>query len=134
MTLIETLIDLFLTAIVLDREYLEEAYEQTLEEIKIILERVVREDLKNGGLVLFYYSWTRINYKKDFTAVFSITRCEDTWNIFKEARDEQLIMIALTEPNCPRLPREKAYMVSTRCTEVYNSFQNILSWVLQRRS
>lgn len=75
------------------------------------MERVIREDLKNGGLTIYYYSWTKINYKKDFTAVFSITRCTDTWEIFKEANKERLIMIALSEPNCPRLPRDRAFMV-----------------------
>lgn len=96
----------------MDREYLDEAYEPTLEEIKVIMERVIREDLRNGGLIVYYYSWTKINYKKDFTAVFSITKCDETWEIYKEAQNERLIMIALTEPNCPRLPREKAFMVS----------------------
>lgn len=100
-------------AIVLDREYLDEAYEPTLEEIKVIMERVIREDLRNGGLIVYYYSWTKINYKKDFTAVFSITKCDETWEIYKEAQNERLIMIALTEPNCPRLPRDKAFMVSS---------------------
>lgn len=77
-------------AIVLDREYLEVdgAYESILKEMKIIVERVLREDLKNGGLIVNYYSWTKINFKKDFSAVFSVTNCGNTWDIFKDARAE----------------------------------------------
>lgn len=86
-------------------------YESTLDEIKVIMEKILREDLRNGGLIVNYYSWTKINYKRDFTAVFSITRCSETWEVFEEANQEKLVMIALTEPNCPRLPLDKALMV-----------------------
>lgn len=117
-------------AIILDREYLDIAYDETLKEIKVknrwsffatklktlfykkvIIERVLREDLKNGGLIVFYYSWTRINLKKDFTAVFSVTNCESTWEIFRDSREENLLLLALTDPDCPRLPYDEAIMV-----------------------
>jgi hypothetical protein len=51
-------------AIILDREYLDSKYENVLEEMKTIVEKVLREDLKNGGLIVSYYSWTKINLKK----------------------------------------------------------------------
>lgn len=59
-----------------------------------------------------YYSWTKINFRKDFTAVFSVTNCENTWDIFRDARSEHLLLIALTDPDCPRLPIDEAIMVS----------------------
>lgn len=64
----------------------------------MIVERVLREDLKNGGLIVSYYSWTKINLKKDFTAVFSVTNCYNTWDIFKDSRAENLLMLAVTDP------------------------------------
>lgn len=100
-------------AIILDREYLDTVvYDDILKEVKIIIERVLREDLKNGGLIVSYYSWTKINLKKDFTAVFSITNCENTWDIYKDSRSENLLMLALTDPDCPRLPYSEAIMVN----------------------
>lgn len=51
-------------AILLDREYLDKEYENTLNDVKIIIERVLREDLKNGGLIVNYYSWTMIDFRK----------------------------------------------------------------------
>lgn len=98
-------------AVILDREYLDKQYDEVLKEIKVIIERILREDLKNGGIVVNYYSWTRINLKKDFTAVFSVTNCENTWEIYKESRTENLLMLALTDPDCPRLPYKEAIMV-----------------------
>lgn len=76
------------------------------------MEKVLREDLRNGGLVVYYYSWTKINYKRDFTAVFTITGCSEMWEVYDEIQDEKLLMIALTEANCPRLPIGRAIMVS----------------------
>lgn len=99
-------------AIILDREYLDDEYDNILNEVKIIIERVLRENLKNGGLVIAYYSWTRINLRKDFTAVLSVTNCENTWEIFRESRAEDLLLMALTDPDCPRLPYDEAIMVS----------------------
>lgn len=98
-------------AIILDREYLDTQYEGVLAQIKVIIERVLREDLKNGGLIVSYYSWTRINLKKDFTAVLSVANCEDTWNIFRDAQKESLLLMAMTEPDCPRLPYDEAIMI-----------------------
>lgn len=98
-------------AILLDREYLDNEYESTLNEVKIIVERVLREDLKNGGLYVNYYSWTMINFKKDFTAVLSVANCKDTWKVFMEARKENLLLMALTDTDCPRLPPKEALMI-----------------------
>jgi len=51
-------------AIILDREYLNIAYEEILKQIKVIVEKLLREDLRNGGLIVTYYSWTSINLKR----------------------------------------------------------------------
>lgn len=50
--------------IILDQEYLGNTYESTLEQIKEIVERVIREDLRGAGLQVKYYSWSRINFNK----------------------------------------------------------------------
>jgi glutamate receptor, ionotropic, invertebrate len=77
----------------------------------VIVERVLREDLKNGGLIVSYYSWTKINLRRDFSAVLSITNCDNTWEIYRDSRGENLLLMAITDPDCPRLPFEEAIMV-----------------------
>lgn len=99
-------------AIIIDREYLDLQYEDVLAEIKVIIERVLREDLKNGGLIVSYFSWTKINLRKDFSAVLSITNCENTWEIYHDSKGENLLIMAITDPDCPRLPYDEALMVS----------------------
>lgn len=48
----------------------------------------------------------------DFTAVFSITNCKNSWETFYSARNEKLLLIALTDSDCPRFPRNEGLMVS----------------------
>lgn len=51
-------------AILLDHEYLGEEYNATLQSVKATIEKVLREDMRDGGLVIKYYSWTQINFNK----------------------------------------------------------------------
>ncbi len=55
----------------------------------------------------------RVSICLDFTMVMSVANCKDTWQIFHEVQQETLLLIALTETNCPRLPSNEAVMVST---------------------
>lgn len=55
---------LFAIGVIIDHEYLGSQYESTLELMKTIIERVIREDLRGAGLSVKYYSWSRINFNK----------------------------------------------------------------------
>lgn len=93
--------------------------------------------MKDGGLIVKYYSWTQINFNRglitfciqlvfcycccsyvcnklfslDFTAILVITNCRNTWRAYNSARKETLLLIALTESDCPRLPLKEAITV-----------------------
>lgn len=47
-----------------------------------------------------------------FLAVFSIASCADTWSLFSRAEEEELLLFALTEVDCPRLPLQSAITVT----------------------
>lgn len=49
---------------IIDHEFLDMEYENALEKVKETFERVLREDMKNGGLNVKYYSWTQINFNR----------------------------------------------------------------------
>lgn len=53
--------------VIIDHEYLGDKYEQTFEALKVVIERVVREDLKGAGLNVKYFSWSKINFNKGRT-------------------------------------------------------------------
>ena len=99
-------------AIILDREFLDTHYERLLTDVKVIIEKVLREDLRNGGLYVTYFSWSNVNLRNDYLAVFSVTNCKETWEVFDKAREESMLHMAMTEADCPRLPAREAIMVS----------------------
>lgn len=45
-------------------------------------------------------------------AVLSIASCEETWSLFTRAEEEELLLLALTEVDCPRLPINSAITVT----------------------
>ncbi|XP_053604949.1 ionotropic receptor 93a [Plodia interpunctella] len=99
-------------AVVLDRQYLGEQYQPILDDLKDYIKELARVELKHGGVVVHYFSWTAINLKKGFLAVFSIASCEDTWSLFSRTEEEELLLFALTEVDCPRLPLQSAITVT----------------------
>lgn len=44
--------------------------------------------------------------------MFSIASCEDTWDLFSRTEEEELLLFALTEVDCPRLPSRSAITVT----------------------
>ncbi|GBP34783.1 Ionotropic receptor 93a [Eumeta japonica] len=98
--------------VVLDRQFLGEKYQEVLVDLKDYIKELTRVELKHGGVVVHYYSWSTISLKKGFMAVLSIASCEETWSLFSRTEEEELLLIALTEADCPRLPLDSAITVT----------------------
>ncbi|CAH0399911.1 unnamed protein product [Chilo suppressalis] len=99
-------------AVVLDRQFLGDRYQTLLDGVKDYIKELARVELKHGGVVVHYYSWTAISLKKGFLAVFSVASCEDTWSLYSRTEEEELLLFALTEVDCPRLPTDSAITVT----------------------
>lgn len=41
--------------------------------------------------------------------------CKNTWETFQHVRRERLLLIAITEADCPRLPLHEALTVTINC-------------------
>lgn len=54
----------------------------------------------------------KISITAGFLAVFSIASCQDTWSLYSRAEEEDLLLFALTEADCPRLPVRSAVTVT----------------------
>ncbi|XP_021705215.1 ionotropic receptor 93a [Aedes aegypti] len=98
-------------AVILDREYLDAQYDDILEGTKRLFERILRDNFRNGGLIVKYFSWTSINLRRDFTAVLSISNCENTWDVYRNAAKENLVIMSITDSDCLRLPLNNAIMI-----------------------
>ncbi|XP_026467499.1 ionotropic receptor 93a-like [Ctenocephalides felis] len=91
-------------AIILDREYLGDSYEDILSTMKAIAEQVLREEMKNGGLNIQYFSWSNINLKRGFTAILSMANCHNTKLLHAAAAEEEILVMAITDADCARPP------------------------------
>ncbi|CAG9765217.1 unnamed protein product [Ceutorhynchus assimilis] len=98
-------------AIVIDKEYLAEDYENVKTKIENYLEYAKRDILRHGGVNVQLFAWSAINVKRDFSALLSITSCEDTWRLFRAAASENLLHIAISEQDCERLPQNNAITI-----------------------
>jgi len=47
----------------------------------------------------------------DFLAAITVTDCENTWNFYKNTQETSILLIAITDSDCPRLPLNRALMV-----------------------
>ncbi|KAK5650424.1 hypothetical protein RI129_001453 [Pyrocoelia pectoralis] len=98
-------------AVVIDKEFIPEDYDMILEAIQKYMIYAKREILIHGGINVFYHSLATINVRKELTAIVSLTSCEDTWRLFNAAREENLLFMAISESDCPRLPEGEAITI-----------------------
>ncbi|EEB18389.1 glutamate receptor delta-1 subunit precursor, putative [Pediculus humanus corporis] len=79
--------------------------------IKNLISDARKKFVKNGDLTVQYHTNTNTIPKKNLIAVLSIASCENTWKIFRNAEDDSILHLAITEADCPRLPFEEAITV-----------------------
>lgn len=56
----------------------------------------------------------------DFLAAITVADCERTWNFYKTTQKTSVLLIAITDSDCPRLPLNRALMVSKFCSCNHN--------------
>ncbi|KAL5274387.1 hypothetical protein ACFFRR_000866 [Megaselia abdita] len=96
-------------AVVIDQDYVASLQVNILRDVKKIVEDTVRENLLRPtvvGIEVKYFPWISVTLKRDFLAAIIVANCEDTWNMYKQTSKNDILLIALTDINCPRLPVE----------------------------
>uniref|UniRef100_T1HWR6 Uncharacterized protein n=1 Tax=Rhodnius prolixus TaxID=13249 RepID=T1HWR6_RHOPR len=72
--------------------------------LKEIVNSRIHKFLDDGSLSVIY-NGRDLKSKEDLTAIFSITSCEEMWNLYSNFTGNGIIFITITEPDCPRLPQ-----------------------------
>ncbi|EDW24694.1 GL23255 [Drosophila persimilis] len=98
-------------AVVVDHEYMTRHGQNIMAHFEKILSDIIRENLKNGGINVRYFRWNAVRLKKDFLAAITVTDCANTWNFYRSTQETSVLLIAITDSDCPRLPLNKALMV-----------------------
>lgn len=74
---------LYISAVVLDRDFLAEEYDKIKEAFESYLVYAKREVLKHGGVNVLFYSWTAINVKRGKTLCFPLVKQRSNSNNFR---------------------------------------------------
>ncbi|KAM7360872.1 ionotropic receptor 93a isoform 2-T2 [Cochliomyia hominivorax] len=98
-------------AVVVDHDYMRRYGENIMGNFQKILSDTIRENLKNGGLNVKYFTWSGVRLKKEFLVAMTVMDCESTWKFFETSRITNVLLIALTDSDCPRLPFSEAIMI-----------------------
>uniref|UniRef100_A0A1A9W573 Ionotropic glutamate receptor C-terminal domain-containing protein n=1 Tax=Glossina brevipalpis TaxID=37001 RepID=A0A1A9W573_9MUSC len=120
-------------AVIVDQTYMQhQTNEFILNHFQKILNNAVHENLKYGGINFKYFTWTGIRLKKgkekfealkyislplitDTLAALTVMDCDNTWNFFEDMKTSNILVIALTNAECPRLPINQALMLLFVC-------------------
>ncbi|XP_055850497.1 ionotropic receptor 93a [Episyrphus balteatus] len=98
-------------AVVVDHDYVQQKGSDILTDLQKILADTIRENLKNGGVNLKYFTWSPLGLKKDFIAAITIMDCQRTWKFFEATLINSILLFAITDSDCARLPSDKALMI-----------------------
>lgn len=114
-------------AVVIDQDYVASLQVNIFKDVKKIVEDTVRENLLRPtvvGIEVKYFPWSSVTLKKgklrlyymfyfisflpfeDFLAAIIVANCKDTWDMYEQTSKNAILLIALTDINCPRLPSE----------------------------
>ncbi|CAH1400392.1 unnamed protein product, partial [Nezara viridula] len=92
--------------VIIDPNFLYPHYKGLNNNIRQIVSNIANRYLKGESLLITFTNKLNYRIKDDVTAIFSIIHCEDIWDLFLEQQETSILFIAITESNCPRLPKD----------------------------
>ncbi|PSN38342.1 Ionotropic receptor 93a [Blattella germanica] len=98
-------------ALVVDKNFKGVNYQNFSMKMRHYLRETIAQHLKHGKLYVKIFTPSDINMPKDTLAVLTIMPCENTWDLYYLFQKEEFLHIAITEGDCPRLPRNEGITV-----------------------
>ncbi|KAK9295911.1 hypothetical protein QLX08_009886 [Tetragonisca angustula] len=93
-------------AVIIDKSLFatKDEYRNVTMMIHDLIADIVRKEMQTGGIVVHIFRDTNVNLRQDYTILLSVATCYLTWHLHEDARKEELIHFAITDPDCPRIP------------------------------
>nr|XP_034179469.1 ionotropic receptor 93a-like isoform X2 [Osmia lignaria]XP_034179470.1 ionotropic receptor 93a-like isoform X2 [Osmia lignaria] len=93
-------------AVVVDRSFFssKEEYRNIAGVMYDLITDAVKKETQVGGIVVRVFRDGNVNLRQDYTILLSVATCYLTWRLHETARKEELIHLAITDPDCPRIP------------------------------
>nr|XP_012146781.1 PREDICTED: glutamate receptor ionotropic, delta-2-like isoform X2 [Megachile rotundata] len=88
-----------------------------------------------GGIVVQVFRDGNVNLRQDYTILLSFASCYLTWRLHEAAANKELMHLAITDPDCPRIPETDGLSVplimpGKELSQIFLDLRmtNILSW------
>ncbi|XP_018392556.1 PREDICTED: uncharacterized protein LOC108771698 [Cyphomyrmex costatus] len=93
-------------AVVIDKAFFDNKaeYRDIVKNIYNFITAITREDIHMADIDVHVFRGTKIQNLRDFTVLLSVASCYQMWSLHDAARKEDLIHLAITDQDCPRLP------------------------------
>ncbi|XP_063979674.1 ionotropic receptor 93a isoform X3 [Diachasmimorpha longicaudata] len=88
-----------------------EAYEKSIATFASALTKIARERMNISGLSIHVAQDIGANLARDYTILLSVATCPSTWELFTRAKREKLVHLAITDLDCPRLPKDEGISI-----------------------
>ncbi|XP_076678250.1 ionotropic receptor 93a-like [Andrena cerasifolii] len=124
-------------AVVIDKSLFgtKEEYRSSMESILDLITDIVKREMHVGGIVVQVLRGANVNLRQDYTVLLSIATCYVTWRLHEAARKEELTHLAITDPDCPRIPDTDGISVplvvpGDELSQIFLDLRmmNVLSW------
>ncbi|XP_023313506.1 ionotropic receptor 93a [Trichogramma pretiosum] len=93
-------------AVIVEKSFFKdvEDYRRSMSQMSDLIADVTRMHMKSSGLAYTIFGDTNVNLGRDYIVLLSVASCQSTWQLYKRAQKEKLAYLAITDPDCPRLP------------------------------
>ncbi|THK33261.1 ionotropic receptor 93a [Diachasma alloeum] len=88
-----------------------EAYEKSVASFTSAATKIARERMNISGLSIHVAQDMGANLARDYTILLSVATCSSTWELFGRAKKEKLVHLAITDLDCPRLPKDEGISI-----------------------
>ncbi|KYN41871.1 Glutamate receptor delta-2 subunit [Trachymyrmex septentrionalis] len=93
-------------AVVIDKSFFSNKteYRDIVKNIYSFITAITREEIHMADIDVHIFRGTKVHNLRDFTVLLSVTSCYQMWSLHDAARKEELVHLAITDQDCPRLP------------------------------
>ncbi|XP_076242368.1 ionotropic receptor 93a [Calliopsis andreniformis] len=124
-------------AVIVDKGFFgsKEEYRSTMDAIVNTIMDTVKREMHVGGIVVRVLRDMNVNLQQDYTVLLSVAPCYLTWRLHEAARKMDLTHLAITDPDCPRIPDSDGISIplvvaGEELSQIFLDLRtnNIMSW------
>ncbi|XP_072742853.1 ionotropic receptor 93a isoform X1 [Anoplolepis gracilipes] len=78
-------------------------YREVVRNIYNLIANITREEMHMADIDVHIFRDTKIDSFRDYTVLLSVATCSQTWSLHNAARKDDIVHLAITEQDCPRL-------------------------------